>query len=90
MAQDAKLVEKVLKQEKSRKAGVTYDAQEFAQRHKNEWIDSSLIKKCSKCAKPFTMTNRKHHCRDCGNVFCSKCSENKLVINGVLKRVSNY
>jgi hypothetical protein len=88
MAQDAKLVEKMLKSEKSRKAGVNYDAQEFAQRHKNEWIDSSTIKNCSKCAKAFTMTNRKHHCRDCGNVFCAKCSDNKLVINGVLKRVS--
>ena len=88
MAQDPNLVKNVLKSEKSRKGSVTYDAEEFAKRHKNEWIDSNTVKDCQKCAKPFTLTNRKHHCRDCGKVFCAKCSSNKLVINGILKRVS--
>ena len=35
------------------------------------WSDGS---NCYGCHEAFTIIKRKHHCRNCGNVFCSICS----------------
>lgn len=45
---------------------------------------------CGVCGSSFTFTNRKHHCRKCGEEVCAKCSSNfcKLSkLSGVAVRV---
>jgi hypothetical protein len=45
----------------------------------DKWVDSNLIHRCQQCMTGFSLLNRKHHCRACGEVFCWKCC-NKYVI----------
>ena len=45
-----------------------------------KWIDSSDVNHCYHCEKPFTLPNRKINCRIGGQVFCTKCSEDKMVV----------
>ncbi|XP_073994851.1 FYVE, RhoGEF and PH domain-containing protein 6-like isoform X3 [Rhodnius prolixus] len=41
------------------------------------WIQDKRTTMCQICTAEFTMTFRRHHCRSCGKVVCSKCSSNK-------------
>ncbi|KAJ3922050.1 hypothetical protein F5877DRAFT_34648 [Lentinula edodes] len=44
------------------------------------WMDDENAKECYDCKSIFTTWRRKHHCRICGQIFCSRCASN--VING--------
>ena len=42
------------------------------------WMPDVEAVNCFSCDKPFTVARRRHHCRNCGHVFCGACSDNKL------------
>lgn len=39
------------------------------------WIQDGRVTKCQCCVAVFTVTFRRHHCRACGKVVCSNCSD---------------
>jgi len=46
------------------------------------WVDDYDIQYCQniECNSLFTFINRKHHCRKCGKVFCSTCTNYRAEI----------
>ncbi|KAF8373197.1 hypothetical protein PRIPAC_79626, partial [Pristionchus pacificus] len=42
------------------------------------WEDDAGVNGCRVCRGIFTITNRKHHCRRCGLIFCKSCSSGRV------------
>ncbi|KAJ3845538.1 hypothetical protein F5878DRAFT_599054 [Lentinula raphanica] len=42
------------------------------------WMDDENAKECYDCKSMFTTWRRKHHCRICGQIFCSRCASNVI------------
>ena len=41
----------------------------------DHWMKDEHSESCVDCKVKFTIYERKHHCRNCGKVFCSSCSQ---------------
>ncbi|KAJ9446669.1 Lateral signaling target protein 2-like protein [Diplonema papillatum] len=39
-----------------------------------DWVPDEESEHCAECKVKFTKLNRKHHCRNCGQVFCGPCT----------------
>uniref|UniRef100_A0A8C1PKS0 RUN and FYVE domain containing 2 n=1 Tax=Cyprinus carpio TaxID=7962 RepID=A0A8C1PKS0_CYPCA len=42
------------------------------------WLKDKDATHCKLCEKEFSISRRKHHCRNCGEIFCNSCSDNEL------------
>ena len=47
---------------------------------RQSWLNDNITIKCLHCNKDFTIFRRKHHCRNCGGIFCYECSSNFIQI----------
>ncbi|KHJ47251.1 FYVE zinc finger [Trichuris suis] len=43
------------------------------------WVDDATVTSC-RCGKMFSVTVRKHHCRNCGSIFCNDCSNKSAMV----------
>ena len=43
------------------------------------WVPDSDVSMCYQCGEQFGAVCRKHHCRQCGRVYCSKCCQHKVI-----------
>ncbi|XP_059613913.1 putative 1-phosphatidylinositol 3-phosphate 5-kinase [Phlebotomus argentipes] len=48
------------------------------------WMPDAKSKECYECTQKFSTFRRKHHCRLCGQIFCSKCC-NQVVPGKIIK-----
>eukprot|EP01064_Diplonema_japonicum_P034375 TRINITY_DN70_c1_g1_i5.p1 TRINITY_DN70_c1_g1~~TRINITY_DN70_c1_g1_i5.p1 ORF type:complete len:736 (+),score=80.62 TRINITY_DN70_c1_g1_i5:66-2210(+) len=47
------------------------------------WYPDKLAETCLSCRTLFTIVTRRHHCRQCGYIFCGACSYKKTSIGRV-------
>jgi hypothetical protein len=54
---------------------------------KEEWVKDEDVNECMVCnTTKFTILNRRHHCRRCGRVVCSSCSQKVTIIENMQRR----
>ncbi|XP_070793356.1 RUN and FYVE domain-containing protein 1 isoform X2 [Pituophis catenifer annectens] len=51
------------------------------------WLKDDEATNCKQCEKEFSISRRKHHCRNCGHIFCNTCSGNELALPSYPKPV---
>lgn len=53
---------------------------------KEDWVKDENVNECMVCeTKRFSLINRRHHCRRCGRVVCSNCSQK--VIDDLIEHI---
>ncbi|XP_078620496.1 1-phosphatidylinositol 3-phosphate 5-kinase-like isoform X12 [Branchiostoma floridae x Branchiostoma japonicum] len=45
---------------------------------KQYWMPDSQCKECYECGDKFNTFRRRHHCRVCGQIFCSRCCNQQV------------
>ncbi|XP_060199853.1 protein FREE1 [Lycium barbarum] len=47
---------------------------------KDHWVPDEAVTKCTACGSAFNAFVRKHHCRNCGDIFCDKCTQGRTAL----------
>ncbi|KAK1295698.1 hypothetical protein QJS10_CPB15g00402 [Acorus calamus] len=47
---------------------------------KDHWVPDEAVTKCTSCGTDFNAFVRKHHCRNCGDIFCDKCTQGRTAL----------
>ncbi|XP_068640576.1 protein FREE1-like [Aristolochia californica] len=51
---------------------------------KDHWVPDEVVTKCTGCGTDFGAFVRKHHCRNCGDIFCDKCTHGRIALTADL------
>ncbi|XP_023704302.1 myotubularin-related protein 3 isoform X4 [Cryptotermes secundus] len=57
---------------------VSWEAVEERETGPTLWVPDHAVNRCMGCDTEFWLGRRKHHCRNCGKIFCADCSENTV------------
>ncbi|GAB2217991.1 hypothetical protein Droror1_Dr00001206 [Drosera rotundifolia] len=49
-----------------------------ANEEKDHWVPDEAASKCTACGTDFSAFIRRHHCRNCGDIFCDKCTHGRI------------
>jgi len=66
----------------------TYD--KLQPRKLQTWVKDESVSECYLCLKPFGLFLRKHHCRNCGHIFCYNCSRFMAAIPEALSNLPRH
>ncbi|WCJ35068.1 hypothetical protein M5689_016336 [Euphorbia peplus] len=47
---------------------------------KDHWVPDEAVSKCTSCGTDFGAFCRRHHCRNCGDIFCDKCTHGRIAL----------
>ncbi|KAJ1692605.1 hypothetical protein LUZ63_009303 [Rhynchospora breviuscula] len=47
---------------------------------KDHWVPDEAVSKCTACGADFGAFVRRHHCRNCGDIFCDKCTKGRIAL----------
>ncbi|XWS20924.1 hypothetical protein CRYUN_Cryun30bG0011100 [Craigia yunnanensis] len=47
---------------------------------KDHWVPDEAVSKCTACGTDFGAFVRRHHCRNCGDNFCDKCTHGRIAL----------
>lgn len=59
---------------------VSWEAVDDTETRPTLWVPDHAASSCMGCHTQFWFGRRKHHCRSCGRLFCSECSEQAVPI----------
>ncbi len=45
-----------------------------------EWLADETVPNCMRCGEEFNFTLRRHHCRQCGQIYCHRCCNSKALL----------
>lgn len=67
----------------SRRSVLGYDDVRQGVEYSVQWVEDDEVDKCMCCSGEFGLLRRKHHCRSCGSVVCSSCSDHRCQVPGL-------
>lgn len=56
------------------------DEEREKRKQSRKWDNDSSTTRCHECKTGFTTLNRRHHCRNCGRIFCNDCSSKRAAL----------